>query len=133
VGGFGNRIRGGARVNNVSLIGALVEDPELGVDQAGRDVCVMKVAVPRRGLGGDLQPGVIYVDVVTFGKLARTCADRLSARLRVGVSGILARDDSLEGGPRRSRWEVHAYQVDLVDAANAEKAAEPESALYEEE
>jgi hypothetical protein len=108
----------GSVLNNVSLIGALVGDPELTVDHRGQDVCVMQVEVPRRGRAGELQPGVIYVDVRAYGEQARTCANELAAGLRVGISGTLERDDSLESrGPRRSRWEVDAHQVQLIDQA----------------
>jgi single-stranded DNA-binding protein len=105
-------------VNNVNLIGALVGEPELAIDRDGAYVCAMQVAVQRRGPTGDPEPGVIYVDVTTYGRQARRCADELSAGQRVGVAGRLERDDSLDSrGPRRSRWEVHAYQVDLIDSA----------------
>jgi single-strand DNA-binding protein len=104
-------------VNNVNLIGALVGEPELAIDRDGGDVCAMQVALQRRGPTGDPEPGVIYVDVTSYGRVARTCANELSAGQRVGVAGRLERDDSLDSrGPRRSRWEVHAYQVDLIDA-----------------
>ena len=102
-------------MNNVSLLGFLVGDPELTVDTSGRDVCVMQLAVPRRSLTGDSEPGVVYVDVAAFGRQARLCADELAAGARIGVSGTLEREDSLDHGPRRSRWEVHAYQVDIID------------------
>ena len=103
-------------MNNVNLIGRLVSDPELSIDRSGRDVCFMQVEVPRRGVLGDLQPGVIYVDVTTHGSLAATCASQLQAGQRIGISGTLEREDSLDTrGPRRSRWEIHAYQVDVID------------------
>ncbi|MEA2441773.1 MAG: single-strand DNA-binding protein [Thermoleophilaceae bacterium] len=103
-------------MNNVNLIGSLVGDPELTMDRSGRDVCLMQVEVPRRGVLGELEPGVIYVDVVTYGQQAKACAAGLRAGQRIGISGTLERDDSLDSrGPRRSRWEVLAYQVDLLD------------------
>jgi single stranded DNA-binding protein len=105
-------------MNNVNLIGSLVGDPELSFDRDGRDVCAMQIAVQRRGPTGNPEPGVIYIDVTTYGVQARTCANDLSAGQRIGVAGRLERDDSLDTrGPRRSRWEVHAYQVDLIDSA----------------
>jgi single-strand DNA-binding protein len=108
----------GASVNNVNLIGSVVGEPELTLDGEGRDVCALQIAVQRRGPTGDPEPGVIYIDVTTYGHQARACANELSAGRRVGVAGRLERDDSLDGrGPRRSRWEVHAYQVDLIDTA----------------
>src|SRR3954454_15693445 len=105
-----------AQVNNVNLIGSLVGDPELALDRDGRDVCAMQLAVQRRGPSGEPEPGVIYIDVTAYGPQARTCAEQLSRGQRIGVAGRLERDDSLDArGPRRSRWEVHAYQVDLLD------------------
>jgi single-stranded DNA-binding protein len=107
-------------VNNVSLIGTLVGDPELAIGRDGRDVCLMQIEVPRRSVSGELQPGVIYVDVTAFGELASRCASGLSSGTWVGISGTLERDDSLDSrGPRRSRWEVHAHQVDLIPNADS--------------
>ena len=102
-------------MNNVSLLGFLVGDPELLVDHLGRDVCAMQIAVPRRRLTGEFDPGVVYVDVAVFGQQALNCAANLAAGARVGVSGTLEREDSLDHEPRRSRWEVHAHQVDVID------------------
>ena len=114
----GQEPKRGAPVNNVNLIGSLVGEPELSRDRDGRDVCAMQLAVQRRGTTGDPEPGVIYIDVTTYGHQARTCAEQLAAGQRVGVAGRLERDDSLDArGPRRSRWEVHAYQVDFIDPA----------------
>jgi single-stranded DNA-binding protein len=114
----GQELLRGAPVNNVNLIGSLVNDPELSIDRDGRDVCSMQLAVQRRGPTGDPEPGVIYIDVAAYGAQARMCGSELEAGQRVGVAGRLERDDSLEPrAPRRSRWEVHAYQVDLLDAA----------------
>ena len=111
----GEELRG-AHVNNVNLIGAVVGEPLLSVGPDGRDVCAMQIAVQRRGPTGDPEPGVIYIDVTTHGRQARICANELTAGQRVAVAGRLERDDSLDSrGPRRSRWEVHAYQVDLID------------------
>ena len=104
-------------MNNVSLIGSLVRDPDVTVERNGRQVCSMQVEVPRRSLDGNREPGVIYVDVVAFGKQAVACGEELAEGDRIGISGTLERDDSLDGrGPRRSRWEVHAHQVDLLGA-----------------
>jgi single-stranded DNA-binding protein len=103
-------------VNNVNLIGSLVGEPELSIGRDGRDVCAMQIAVQRRGPSGEPEPGVIYVDVTTYGHQARTCAEQLSVGKRIGLAGRLERDDALDGrGPRRSRWEVHAYHVDMLD------------------
>jgi single-stranded DNA-binding protein len=107
-------------MNNVNLIGTLVGEPALTFEGA-RDVCVMQIEVPRRSsANGELQPGVIYVDVAAHGQQARLCAGELSTGSRIGVSGTLEREDSLDSrGPRRSRWEIHAYQIDFLDSEPA--------------
>jgi single-strand DNA-binding protein len=111
------RLRQGTTVNNVNLIGSVVNAPELSFDAGGRPVCALQLAVQRRGPTGEPEPGVIYVDVTAYERLARTCAEHVAEGQRVGVAGRLERDDSLDQrGPRRSRWEVHAYQLDLLDA-----------------
>jgi single-stranded DNA-binding protein len=110
-------------VNNVNLIGAVVNEPELSVQRDGRDMCAVQLAVQRRGPTGDPEPGVIYIDVAAYGRQARACAQACVGD-RLGVAGRLERDDSLDSrGPRRSRWEVHAYQVDFLDAAAPPSAA----------
>src|SRR5204862_1039260 len=102
-----------AHVNNVTLIGSDVNEPELSAGRDGGDVRAIQIAVQRRGPTGDPEPGVIYVDVTAYGRRARECATELGVGDRVGVAGRLARADSLGArGPRRWSWEVHAYQVE---------------------
>jgi single-stranded DNA-binding protein len=105
-------------MNNVNLIGSVVNEPVLSAERDGRDVCAIQLAVQRRGPTGDPEPGVIYVDVTAYGRQARQCKSELALGDRIAVAGRLERDDSLDArGPRRSRWEVHAYQVDFLDAS----------------
>jgi single-stranded DNA-binding protein len=110
-------------VNNVNLIGSLVNEPVLSAERDGRDVCAFQIAVQRRGPNGEPEPGVIYIDVTAYGRQARECAQAMAGD-RLGVAGRLERDDTLDKrGPRRSRWEVHAYQVDFLDATAPPSAA----------
>jgi single-stranded DNA-binding protein len=83
-------------VNSVSLVGQVVGEPQLRDDWLSIPQCRMRVAVPRRSRDGRREPGVVYVDVTTFGDEARECAERLSAGSRVGLSGRLE-DDPDEG------------------------------------
>jgi single-stranded DNA-binding protein len=80
-------------VNSVSLVGRLTGDPELGVNRAGTEECRMRLAVQRRERGGEPEPGVVYVEVTTFGRDARECAERLVGGDRVGLSGRLEPED----------------------------------------
>jgi single-stranded DNA-binding protein len=95
-------------MNIVGLIGQVVGEPELRQNRAGRDECRMRLAVPRRLRGGEREPGVVYVEVATFGRDARECAERLSEGSRVGLSGRLD-DDPPAGG-----IGVHIDQLDFL-------------------
>ena len=76
-------------MNSVSLVGQLTADPELRTNRGGTDECRMRLAVQRRVRGGQPEPGVVYIDVSTFGHEARECAERLAFGDRVGLSGRL--------------------------------------------
>lgn len=53
--------------------------------------------MPRYSASGQHEPGVVYVDVTTFGLEAREHAGRLSEGSRVGLSGRLDSDPPEEG------------------------------------
>lgn len=100
-------------MNSVALTGTLVKEPQLRRTRAGEDLCEMRIAVPRRDRAGRQQPGVVYIDVTSFGAQARTCVERLGPGDRVGLSGRLERDvyRTPEG-----EWQVdHAVLIDQLD------------------
>ena len=102
-------------MNSVSLIGTLVEDPDLreGGDEPVR--CTMRLAVPRRDYGGHQLPGVVYVDVAIFGLQARDCAERLRRGDRIGLTGRLEQDRYRgEGGDWLVEQAVLIDQLDLL-------------------
>jgi len=83
-------------MNAVSLVGTLTGDPTLSDSPASVPRCTMRLAVPRRSHDGTPEPGVVYVDVTTFGEQARECGRRLKLGSRVGLSGRLDSDDPRE-------------------------------------
>jgi single-strand DNA-binding protein len=100
-------------VNTVLLIGTLTDDPELSTDRTGEDVCRMRIAVPRRDRSRRPLPGVVYVDVMSFGADACECAARLHRGDRVGLSGRLERD---EYRTDKGEWLIeHAVLVNQLD------------------
>jgi single stranded DNA-binding protein len=102
-------------MNTVALIGALTDAPELTRNREGIEVCRMRIAVPRRNRGGRREPGVVYVEVVTFGAEAIACAERLKRGDRIGLSGRLERDDYVVAeGERRTDHGVLVEQLDLL-------------------
>ncbi|MEA2474870.1 MAG: Single-strand binding protein family [Thermoleophilaceae bacterium] len=82
----------------------------------GEDVCAMRLAVPRVARGGGREPGVVYVEVTTSGWQAREIHEALAVGARVGVAGRIALEEWVDpGGQRRSRYEVMADQLELLD------------------
>ncbi|HEX8744043.1 MAG TPA: single-stranded DNA-binding protein [Thermoleophilaceae bacterium] len=105
-------------MNTVALIGTLIADPELRSDGSGAKSCSMRIALPRRARGGQREPGVVYVDVTTFGLEAIDCAERLRRGNRLGLTGRLEREEyrTPEGG-RRVDHAVLVDQLDLMPAS----------------
>lgn len=95
-------------MNAVSLIGTLTADPDLQEPRSGSPCCTMRLAVPRRARDGRAEPGVVYIDVATFGEQARECGRRLKLGSRVGLAGRLDSDD-----PRESAG-VRIDQLDFL-------------------
>jgi single-stranded DNA-binding protein len=102
-------------MNTVALIVALTDAPELTSERAGIEICRMRIAVPRRNRAGRREPGVVYVEVTTFGAEAIACAERLKRGDRIGLSGRLERDDYLiDEGEWRTDHGVLVEQLDLL-------------------
>ena len=100
----------------MSLIGHLADPPELRTSETGEDVCAMRVAVPRVARGGQREPGVVYVEVTTSGPRAREIHAAVAIGVRIGVAGRIDLDEWIApGGERRSRYEVQADQLELLD------------------
>lgn len=75
-------------MNAVSLVGRLAADPQVQETRTSGPECRMTLMVPRRSRDGRRYPGVLYVDVLTFGEEARECA-ALSIGVTVGLAGRL--------------------------------------------
>ena len=104
-------------VNSVNLIGRLVEEPVLRTGEGGAQQCSMRLAVPRIGEAGLREPGLVYVEVVATGIRAHDIVRDGQAGIRVGVSGRLELDEwTGPDGERRTRYEVMADQLELLDA-----------------
>jgi len=114
-------------LNSVILIGRLVRDPDMRYTANGKGVCGFTLAVDRPFTNQDGEREADFLDVVTWGKLAETCANHLSKGRLVAVSGrIQARTWQDQKGNRRKAVEVVAEQVRFLDrpATNAEAAEE---------
>ena len=112
-------------VNSVSLIGRVAEPPEMRTGESGEEVCAMRLAVPRVARGGLPEPGVVYVEVTTTGWQSVEIHAALRVGARVGVAGRISLEEwTDEDGRRRSRYEVLADQLELLDPPPDGSAAE---------
>jgi single-strand DNA-binding protein len=103
-------------VNSVSLIGRVAEPPQMRSGPDGEDVCAIRLAVPRVARGGMREPGVVYMEVTSSGWQAHEIHEALVVGGRVGVTGRIALEEwTDEDGRRRSRYEVMADQLEILD------------------
>jgi single-strand DNA-binding protein len=111
-------------VNSVALIGRLTADPR---SHAGdkHESATFRLAVPRNG-----SDGAEFIDVVTFDKLAATCAQWLTKGREVAVVGKLRLSEwTSRDGERRSKVQVVADAVTFLGAPK--KAGDPDGGVAE--
>lgn len=111
-------------MNNVSLIGRLVRDPELRyIPVSGRAVTNFTIAVDR-GLSKEKRQEVEskggytadFIDIVAWGVQAENIANYLQKGLQVGIQGRI-QTGSYEDkkGIRRKKFDVVAEKVHFID------------------
>lgn len=105
-------------LNKVILIGRLVADPQLRYTQSGIAVTNFTLAVDRPFVGQGGEREADFIDIVTWRKLAETCANHLNKGRLVAVEGrlqIRSYDD--QNGIRRKAAEIVADNVRFLDRA----------------
>ncbi len=105
-------------LNKVILIGRLVADPQLRYTQSGIAVTNFTLAVDRPFVGQGGEREADFIDIVTWRKLAETCANHLTKGRLVAVEGrlqIRSYDD--QNGIRRKAAEIVADNVRFLDRA----------------
>ena len=115
-------------MNSISITARLTADPVQRT--AGElQICDLRVAIARRkGRNGE-DRGAVFVDVATFGPLAKICGQYLAKGRRVAMTGRLELDEwAAEDGSPRRRHKIVADQVEFLDngAANGSSAASSE-------
>jgi single-strand DNA-binding protein len=112
--------------NCVFLMGNLVRDPELRETKDGGKVATFGLATNRRYRQGDgWKDEVCYVDIVTFGRQAETCAEYLGKGDLALIEGRLQfRSWETQDGQKRSKHEVVGEQVQFLPG-NANRGQGP--------
>jgi single-strand DNA-binding protein len=114
-------------INTVTLVGRLTADPELRTTNGGTPVCTLRMASNRAPKDGNDQ-GAVFIDVVSFNRLAEAVAENLAKGRQVAVSGrIEFRQWEAEDGSARSKHYIIANQVQFL-AKPAANGAPPEPA-----
>ena len=120
--------------NNVTLVGRLTRDPEMGYTPNQTAVTKFGLANNRKWKpqGGELQEQVSFIDCTSFGKQAETLNQYLAKGSRVLVSGRLQQDrwQDRETQANRSKIVVIVERFQFLDtkadAQAAQQAAAPQ-------
>ncbi len=111
-------------MNSVVLIGRLTANPTSHGGEK-HESATFRLAIPRPG-----SDSADFVDIVTFDKLAATCAEWLTKGREVAVVGKLRLNEwTSKDGERRSKVQVVADAVDFLGKPKA--AGEPDGDVAE--
>ena len=104
-------------LNRIVLIGRLVRDPELRYTSNGVPVSNFTLAVERNYTNQQGDRDVDFIKIVTWRKLAETCAHHLGKGRLVGVDGSLQirKSESEKDGRTYINPEVVADNVRFLD------------------
>lgn len=102
-------------LNHIVLIGRLVRDPELRYTSNGTPVSNFTLAVERNYTNQQGERDVDFIPVVTWRKLAETCAHHLGKGRLVAVEGSLQIRKSEKDGRTYVNPEVVANTVRFLD------------------
>ncbi|MGH7985640.1 MAG: single-stranded DNA-binding protein [Candidatus Binataceae bacterium] len=122
-----------ASVNTVTVVGNLGGDPQTRSLPSGDSVANFSLATTERfkDRNGNRQERTEWHRIVTFGKLADTCAQYLSKGRQVYVEGRLTTREyeAKDGSGKRYRTEIVARQVRFLgrraDAADTSSQDAP--------
>lgn len=110
--------------NRIILVGNLTKDPELRYSPQGTPIGVFRLAVSSKFKQTDDKDETLFIDIVTFGKLAEVCGQYISKGKSVLVEGRLRERSWEKDGQRHSRVEVIANTVRFL---SKKQAAGPEA------
>lgn len=105
-------------INNVVLVGRLGNDPESVVTQSGTPLTKFRLAVNRPPRGDSDEEETDWLDIITWGRTAETCAQYLSKGALVGIEGrVQSRTwERTDGSGRGYAVEINAYRVQFLES-----------------
>lgn len=117
-------------INRVLISGFLTRDAELRATQGGTQVLSFGLAVNDRRKNpqsGEWEDVPNFVDVIVFGKRAEALSRLLSKGTKIAVDGKLRYSSWEKDGQRRSKLEVVAEDVELMQR----REQSPQQAAYD--
>lgn len=105
-------------LNHIILIGRLTRDPEMRYTSNGTPVTNFTLAVERNYTNQQGERDVDFINIVTWRKLAETCAHHLGKGRLVAVDGSLQIRKSENNGRTYINPEVVASTVRFLDWPN---------------
>lgn len=110
-------------INIVSISGNVGRDPEVRSTKGGTSVLTFSVAVNERVKNGNEWTDYTnWVDVTVFGRRAESLGQILKKGMKVAVSGRLRYSSWDKDGQKRSKIEVIASDVDLMQRRDQQQA-----------
>lgn len=110
-------------IAHVTLVGNLVQDPDLRQLPSGTSVCELRVAVNssyKDSASGQWQEKASFFDVKVWGQQGENCARYLNKGRQVAVDGRLdQRSWEAQDGSKRSRVEIIADTVMFLGGPGA--------------
>lgn len=122
-------------VNNVTLIGNLVRDPELKETNGGRRIATFSVATNRVWRDAETKEkkeAVEYHNVVAWGRLAEIISEYVKKGNKVYVEGRIASRE-FEGKDGRKRYYTDIIARNLIMLTRKPSAEETPAAMAPEE
>lgn len=105
-------------MNNCSLIGRLVRDPDVRTTQSGTTVARFSIAIDS-GFGDNKRTD--FPSIVCFGKTAEICEKYLSKGSQVGVTGRLQTGSYEKDGTKVYTTDVIADRVEFLQRAKGQE------------
>ena len=112
-------------MNNVSLLGRMVKDPELRSTQAGTSVLQFTIAVDRRFQKQGEEKKADFINCVAFGKTAEFISNYFTKGQMIALRGsIQVRNWEDNEGVKRYATEVIVDEVEFAGGKKEETATD---------
>ena len=121
-------------VNSVIIMGRLTKESELRYTQGGSANCKFTIATNKSYYNANREEikSVTFINVVTWGKIAESCANYIHKGSKVLVIGSLAQNTwTTKEGQKRSMYIINAQTVHFLDSVKRERTEAQENEYAE--